>query len=86
MKIINIFIEKDVWRETYNICSGQPILLSSLALLILDILKIKVPIIIKDMGNEYSGNNHKFLNDYGEFKFTPIEKAISEVCTMYRNK
>jgi len=86
MKIINIFIEENVWRETYNICSGQPILLSSLALLILDTLKIKVPITIKDMGNEYSGNNHKFLNDYGEFKFTPIEKTISEVCTMYRNK
>jgi GDP-L-fucose synthase len=85
--IAEIFMHKDPLRRSYNICTGKSIDLFTLAGMIRKIDGRKVPIEVKEegMGTEYSGDNSVFLREFGDFVFTPHEKAIGELYDWYKH-
>lgn len=87
LKIVEMFIKKDAKQRTYNVCTGKIIDLLTLAEIIKKIDGKGLPIIIKQDGlnPEYSGDNTRFLQEFGEFNFTEHEKAISELYRWYKD-
>ena len=86
-KILEMFINKDAKKRSYNICTGKSIDLLALAKIIKEIDGRDFPIDIREegLGVEYSGDNILFLQEYGEFNFTEPEKAISELYHWYKD-
>lgn len=87
LRIIEMFINKDAMKRSYNICTGKSIDLFTLAKIIKQIDGKNVPIDLKEDGLdvEYSGDNALFLQEFGEFNFTQPEKAIGELYNWYKN-
>lgn len=86
-KIVEMFINKDAQHRSYNICTGKSIDLLTLAKIIQEVDGKALPITIKEDGfkTEYTGDNTRFLQEYGEFDFTPPEKAIRELYYWYKD-
>lgn len=86
-RIVEIFINNDAVKRSYNICTGKSIDFLSLAKIINDIDGRKLPIKIKEEGlnPEYSGNNDLFMNEFKKVEFTPPEKAIKELYLWYKD-
>jgi nucleoside-diphosphate-sugar epimerase len=85
-RIAQIFVHKDGAKRTYNICTGKSIDLLTLAKIINQVHGKNLPIEIKEEGlnNEYTGDNSLFLDEFGEFDFTPAEKAVRELYNWYK--
>lgn len=86
-RIMEMFINKDTAKRSYNICTGKSIDLLTLAKIIRQIDGSNLPIDTKEdgLGAEYSGDNTLFLQEFGEFNFTQPEKAISELYHWYKD-
>jgi UDP-glucose 4-epimerase len=86
-RIVEMFINKDAQKQSYNICTGKPVDLLTLAEIIQRIDGKGLPITIKEEGlkREYSGNNTQFLQEYGKFDFSRPEQAINELYHWYEN-
>lgn len=86
-RIVEMFINKDAAKRSYNICTGKSIDLLTLAEIIRKIDGSNLPINIKEEGfnAEYSGDNTLFSQEYGKFNFTPPEKAIRELYNWYKD-
>lgn len=87
-RITEMFINKDVAKRSYNICTGKSIDLLSLAEIIKQIDGRNFPINIKEEGlnAEYSGDNTLFVQEFGEFNFTQPKIAISQLYHWYKDK
>jgi UDP-glucose 4-epimerase len=86
-RIVELFITRDTRRRSYNICTGGCIDLLTLAKIIQEVDGKNLPIAIKEEGfkPEYSGDNTLFLEEFGQFSFTPHVKAVSELYRWYRD-
>lgn len=86
-RIVEIFINKKATKRTYNVCTGKSIDLLSLAKIIIKIDGTKKTIHVQKKGlkPEYSGDNTLFLQEYGEFDFTPAEQAVRELYHWYKD-
>lgn len=86
LQILEMFLHQDAQRRSYNICTGKPIDLLTLARIIRKVDGRALPINIKEEGfkKEYTGDNTFFLREYGNFDFTPPEKAIEELYFWYK--
>lgn len=86
-RIVEMFINKDAQKQSYNICTGKPVDLLTLAEIIQRIDGKGLPITIKEEGfkREYSGDNTQFLQEYGAFDFMQHEKAIDELYHWYKD-
>jgi GDP-L-fucose synthase len=86
-RIVEMFMNKEATKRTYNICTGKSIDLLSLAEIIIEIDGGEKTINVQKDGfkPEYSGDNTLFLQEYGEFDFTPQEKAIRELYHWYKD-
>lgn len=71
--------------HVYNVTTGQRIDLLTLANLVLKVSGKELPIYIcKDgLGNEYTSDNSKMLNEFGKFDFTPVEVAVEKLYNWY---
>lgn len=87
VKITKWFIDSSPRFHDYNICTGVPIDLVSIANMIKEISKKNMPIIIKTPGlkKEYSGNNLRLLSEIGSFHFSSIEKNINYLMEWYES-
>ena len=86
VRIIDHFIKNDSSQEVfYNIGTGNPIDLLTIAKKINEISSKKSEILIKKTGlnNEYSCNNGRLMKELGNFEFTPIDKAVEELYSYY---
>lgn len=86
-RIVEMFINKDAEKRSYNICTGKSIDLFTLAKIIRQIDERELSINIKEEGlnAEYTGDNSLFLQEYGDFNFTDPKKAIIELYSWYKN-
>lgn len=84
-KVVEWFIENKPQYHDYNVCSGQPILLSEIAQCINKISGKELPIVISKPGRnlEYTGSNSRLMNEYKELKLQSIEKSIKQLYTWY---
>jgi nucleoside-diphosphate-sugar epimerase len=81
-------MDKDLIHPSYNICADKSIDLLSLAKIIKQIDGNKASIVIKEksLNPEYSGNNSRFVNEFGGFDFTKHEQAITELYQWYKDE
>ena len=70
----------------YNMCTGMPIELKTLAEMINRVTGANRELLVANEGmqREYSGCNKRLLRELGGFAFTPHEKAIAELYQYYR--
>jgi GDP-L-fucose synthase len=87
VRIVELFLGSEPARRSYNICTGHRVDLLSLAGMIREIDGRGRPITVKEEGlkPEYTGDNSRFLNDFGAFDFTPHEQAVAELYRWYRD-
>jgi GDP-L-fucose synthase len=88
IRIIEIFINKGTIKDKYlNICTGRTVDLITLAHIVIKISrkKLKIKVRIRDLKDEYSGNNNKLLSTIGRFQFTNFEQSIEELYYWYLN-
>lgn len=88
LRIVEMFINKDAEKRSYNICTGRSIDLLSLAKIIRQIDGRDILIDIKEDGlnAEYSGDNTRFLQEFGKFNFIQPEEATSQLFHWYKDK
>lgn len=86
-RIAEWFIHHEPTHRSYNICSGTPIDLLSLARIIKRVHGGDSEIKIKETGlnPEYTGDNALFLSECAGFDFTLPEKRIPELYRWYRD-
>lgn len=84
--IMEWFIENEPQYHHYNVCRGSKIDLYSLANIVKNTLDIDCNIVVGKTGwkPEYTGNNYRLKNEFGEYKFTSFETSIAELCEFYK--
>ena len=78
--IISWFIENTPKYHDYNVVSGKPIDLFTIASIVAKQMDNKLGIVVakKGLNNEYTASNERLLKEIGDFRFTPIEDGISK--------
>lgn len=73
-------LEGEPRYHDYNICGGRPYRLSELAEMVKELTGARVPIRILDdeMANEYTGSDDRFIAEFPDFKWTPIDEGIRD--------
>jgi len=86
--ILANFIKKEPKHSTYNACTGKVIEFLTLVKIINDIDGRELPIEIKQEGinPEYSGDNSRFINEFGPINFTKFEDSVHELYNWYKFK
>jgi len=88
-KLLVILFDKMPLKDCdYNFCTGAPIYLKDIGLIIQELMHQKEKIIINENGlnSEYSGNPSKLLNEIGGFEFTPLKDSIQKLISFYNGK
>jgi len=86
-RIVERFLACDPAHRSYNVCTGERVDLLTLARLIRDIEGKGRAITVREEGlkPEYTGDNGRFLSDFGAFDFTPHERAVAELYRWYQS-
>jgi UDP-glucose 4-epimerase len=86
-RIVELFLAREPRQRTYNVCTGQRVDLLTLAGIIRAVDGRERPIVVREEGfkPEYTGDNSRFLREFGPFEFTPHERAIGELYRWYRD-
>jgi len=86
--IVKRFIEHPGSQRAYNVCSGSPVLLSSLARMVAEVSNRNPEIVIQEpgLGAEYSGDNSRMLAAIGGFRFTDLKQSIGELYHWYEER
>jgi UDP-glucose 4-epimerase len=87
VRLTQWFIEHDAEEKMYNLCSGEPIELSTLAQMVLAVSRKHVEIYIEreGLGSEYSGDNTKLLKTVGSYRFKDRINCMGELFDWYVN-
>jgi UDP-glucose 4-epimerase len=85
-RIVERFIHRDGTWRSYNICTGQTVSLLELAKLIQKIDGTGKRIVVRQegMNREYSGDNGRFLREFGKFAYTQPEHAVADLYRWYK--
>ena len=85
-KIVEYFLVNEPKEKFYNIGSGQGIELLSIARIVKELTANPHEIVVEQtgLGREYTCDNSKLLGELGNFEFTSINSAISELIEWYR--
>lgn len=83
--ITDLFITKSPVKVAYNICTGRSYDLLSRAEMVLKAAgkNIEIRITKPGLGAEYSGNNSRFISEFGEFVFSRIDAGIQKLYDWY---
>ncbi len=86
VRIMEYFIQKNPSEKIYNVGTGKPIDLLTLAKKINQIGDFESKIIIEKEGlnKEFSCDNKKLINEIRDFEFTSIDKAIKNLYEYYK--
>lgn len=70
----------------YNFCTGNPISLREIGLVVQQVMDQRQSIMIKQDGfnPEYSGSPEKLFSEIGQFSFSPIQNKIIELVNFYQ--
>ncbi len=84
--LVDLLPQLPLQSNDYNFCTGNPISLGEISLLVQDAMDQKQPIIVKQDGfnPEYSGSPLKLFSEVGEFSFAPMKNKIIELVDFYR--
>lgn len=82
VKIIDIFLNNDLKFSDYNITPGYVYSMTDIAGIIKKVVNSKSNIKVLGSGFNYTGSNKRFTSEF-DFKFTPLESAITELYNYY---
>lgn len=86
-RILEWFMDERVTpkEHAYNVVSGSRIDLYSIALMVVEISGKNVPVYIcrEGLGQEYTADNARLLQEIGRFEFTPLKEAVKELYKWY---
>ncbi len=84
-KITAWFIEHQPRHRAYNVCTGNPVMLSQLAQIVAEISALHPQIRIKreSLGPEYTGDNSLLLNEISGYEFRHAQDSIRELYAWY---
>jgi Nucleoside-diphosphate-sugar epimerases len=87
VRIIEYFIKHDARQKVYNVASGQPVDLVSIARMINELSGTASEIIINNPGlnNEYTADAARLRGELKNFEFTPIKEALRQMYAWYRD-
>jgi UDP-glucose 4-epimerase len=85
--ILEKFIKEKPLENTYNLCTGQTIDFVTIANIInnIDYNGNKVRVLNEGLNPEYSGDNSKFVDEFGDFNYTKIADSINKLYNWYKN-
>ena len=85
--ILEKFIKEKPKDNTYNLCTGQTVDFITIANIInnIDYDGNKVEVLNSGLNPEYSGDNSKFVNEFGDFNYTKITDSIYKLYDWYKN-
>ena len=80
-----IFFKSEFVYRNYNICSGYSISLFKLAEIINEVGNTDSAVFVKQEGSrgEYSGNNSRYVSEFGPLEITPFKDSISNLYKWY---
>lgn len=86
--ILDKFIKEQPKSNTYNVCTGQTVEFLTIAKIINNIESNgkNINVLNEGLNPEYSGDNSKFINEFGTFNYTEIGEAINKLYYWYKNK
>ncbi len=81
------FIENQPHHQTYNLTSGQPVDLLTLAHLVAKISgrNPEIKVANEGMGREYSGSNERLIAEIGPYSFRPLETSVRDLYNWYES-
>lgn len=84
-EIIRWFIDHEPTWKTYNIVSGKRVDLLTITNYILKKSKKTLPVYVckEGLAKEYTASNDRLMREIGDFDFTPMEEAISQLYDWY---
>ncbi|MCR4376856.1 MAG: NAD(P)-dependent oxidoreductase [Rhodospirillales bacterium] len=87
IKILEMFFNKETKYRNYNICTSKPLGLLDIANVICNLLPYDEKVIVKEEGlkPEYSADNARFREEFGDFAFTDIKDSVQELYQWYAN-
>lgn len=78
------FIENEPRHRCYNVCTGKPMELLTIARIVCDVLNVPDNIVvIKDGVREYTGDNSRLRAEMNNVSFTDMRTAIEKLCGYY---
>lgn len=82
------FLQNEPSFHSYNLVSGQRILLSEICRIVLEVSGKNLPIIIcrDGLGNEYTAQCNRYRSECPQFIHTPIEESIAQLYQWYEKK
>lgn len=85
--ILEWFLTHEPRHHHYNVCSGQRFELLSLARMVIERTGIpdEITILQEGMKPEYTGNNDRLREEMGGIPLTPMETAVTDMVTYYKN-
>ena len=89
VRILELFVTHDPKQRNYNICTSQPHELLELAKMVKAVHgDPDTDVIVREEGMkpEYSGDNSRFLEEFGPFEFTDMKQSIQELYQWYRDE
>ncbi len=86
IKILDFFIKGEVKYKNYNIGTGKPIGLLSIAEKVKAVSGGQSKIIVKNrgLGNEYTCNNGRLISEIGKFEFSDFDFDLGELYEWYK--
>lgn len=88
VKILEYFIENKPKYRTYNLGTGKPIDLVTIAKKVLKMTgkKLEIQITKDGLKDEYTCDNSRLMKELGDFRFTDLEKAMRLLYAWYKSR
>jgi UDP-glucose 4-epimerase len=87
-RVVQALLEITPEHRAYNVCSGRPVSLASLASMVVHASGKRLPIVVKQdgMGEEYSGDSQRLQAELPGFHFRELQDSIEELYRWYARR
>jgi nucleoside-diphosphate-sugar epimerase len=86
-QILEHFLKNEVSRNFYNITTGNPVDIQSIAWKINELsdFQSNITIVNPGLNREYSGDNQLLIDEIGSFKFMKMEESLKRLINYYKS-
>ena len=86
LKMLDIFMHKELKYHSYNMCTGEPVDLVTLCNIVKEVSgKDYGTFVCKEgLAKEYTASNERLMKELGsDFRYTPVKQAVKELYDWY---
>ena len=85
LRMVDAFLEADLKYHSYNMCTGEPIDLVSLAHIVQEVSGKDTGLYVcrEGLAKEYTASNERLLEQLGGFSYTPVKEAVGKLYDWY---